>query len=197
MPEAGYAAPMSTPVSLIRPGPAHLERYRDALQRGWSADNVRGKAAADEELALLAADPESYYRRSVDPVGEGLVTLPDGSQVQRLPWRRYWVFAGEAMAGSINLRWQHGTEALPPHVLGHIGYAVVPWLQGRGIATAALAALLPEARALGLRWVELTTDEDNLASQRVIAANGGALVELFNKPAAYGGKPSQRWRIPL
>lgn len=188
---------MTIDVRLIRPGPTHVERYAEALRRGWSADNVRGQAAADEELALLQADPQSYYERSDDRIGIGLVTLPDGSQAQRLPWMRRWIFAGDAMAGSINLRWQAGTEALPPHVLGHIGYAVVPWLQNRGIASAALNALLPEARALGLRWVELTTDEDNRASQRVIARCGGTLVEHFNKPAAYGGKPSQRWRIPL
>lgn len=188
---------MTPAISLIRPGPTHAPRYCDALRRGWSADNVRGKAAADEELALLGSDPDAYYRRSNDAVGEGLITLPDGSQAQRLPWMRRWIFTGDDMAGSINLRWQHGTEALPPHVLGHIGYAVVPWLQRRGIASAALAALLPAARAQGLRWVELTTDDDNPASQCVIARCGGSLVELFNKPAAYGGKPSQRWRIPL
>jgi len=188
---------MTPPIQLIRPGPAHVERYCDALRRGWSADNVRGKAAADEELALLQSDPDSYYERSDDAIGVGLVTLPDGSQAQRLPWMRRWIFAGDDFAGSINLRWQAGTEALPPHVLGHIGYAVVPWQQNRGIASTALAALLPEARARGLRWVELTTDDDNAASQRVIAHCGGTLVEHFNKPAAYGGKPSQRWRIPL
>ncbi|MBN8488092.1 MAG: GNAT family N-acetyltransferase [Burkholderiales bacterium] len=185
------------PVCLFRPGPAHVARYCDALRRGWSADNVRGLAAADEELALLQADPDRYYTLSDDRVGIGMVTLPDGSQAQRLPWMRRWIFAGDEMAGSINLRWQAGTEALPPHVLGHIGYAVVPWLHNRGIASAALAALLPEARALGLRWVELTTDEDNLASQRVMARCGAVMIERFDKPAAYGGKPSQRWRIPL
>ena len=48
--------------------------------------------------------------------------------------------------GSIGFRWQPGTSTLPPYVLGHIGYAVVPWKRGRGYATQALALLLPEAR---------------------------------------------------
>jgi len=28
--------------------------------------------------------------------------------------------------GQIAFRWQPGTEALPPHCLGHVGYSVVP-----------------------------------------------------------------------
>ena len=33
--------------------------------------------------------------------------------------------------------------------------------------------MLGEARAVGLPFVEITTDPDNIASQRVITANGG------------------------
>jgi predicted acetyltransferase len=57
--------------------------------------------------------------------------------------------------------------------------------------------LIPEARQEGLAYVELTTDADNIASRRVIEANGGTLVERFNKPAGYGGAPSLRFRIFL
>ena len=84
---------------------------------------------------------------------------------------------------------------MPPHVLGHIGFAVVPWKRRLGHATRALALLLPEARARGLAFVELTTEPENLASQRVIEKNGGQLVERFEKAPAYGGGPSLRYRI--
>ena len=84
---------------------------------------------------------------------------------------------------------------LPAYVLGHIGFAVVPWKRRLGYATQALALLLPDARELGFPYVELTTDASNLASQRVITANGGTLVEHFNKPEAYGGAESLRFRI--
>ena len=43
--------------------------------------------------------------------------------------------------------------------------------------------------------MELTTDATNVASQRVITANGGKLVEEFRKPAVYGGAESLRYRI--
>jgi predicted acetyltransferase len=99
--------------------------------------------------------------------------------------------------GSIGFRWQPGTTDLPPYCLGHIGYSVVPWKQRRGYATRALALLLPEAKQQGLAFVEITTNADNIASQRVITANGGELVERFNKPEAYGGAPSLRFRNRL
>ena len=99
--------------------------------------------------------------------------------------------------GNIGFRWQRGTEALPPHCLGHIGYSVVPWKRQRGYATRALAQLLPEARAEGLRYVEITTGPDNVASQRVIEANGGVLIEEFVTPPALGSRRELRYRVEL
>jgi predicted acetyltransferase len=122
------------------------------------------------------------------------VTLPDGSTAARLPGFKRWLWDGE-FCGSIGLRWQPGTTALPPHCLGHIGYAVVPWKQRLGYAKSALRLILPEAKAVGLPYVEITTDPDNIASQRVIEANGGTLVEHFIKPQQFGCKPGLRFRI--
>jgi len=185
------------PAALITPSLASLPAYVDALERGWSPDNVRGKAAADEQLARIAADPDGFIAGLDDPEARGgPVSLPDGTQVERLPGFVRWIWDG-AFCGSIGFRWRPGTEELPPTCLGHVGYAVVPWKQGRGHASGALALLLPEARARGLRWIELTTDPDNWASQKVILANGGALVERFVKPAMFGGVEGLRFRIPL
>jgi predicted acetyltransferase len=125
-----------------------------------------------------------------------LAALPDGSTVARLLGFTRWIWDGE-FCGAISFRWQPGTEALPPHCLGHIGYGVVPWKQRRGYATAALGQLLPAATAEGLRYVEITTDPENFASQRVIEANGGKLVEHFVKPEQHGGLPGLRYRIAL
>ena len=182
---------------LVRPARAHLASYVDALERGWSADNVRGGAAAAEELEKIRADAGEFLASLEDREAKGApVKLPDGTLVPRLPGFRRWLWDGE-FAGSIGLRWQPGTTALPPHCLGHIGYAVVPWKKRMGYATVALGLLLPEARAVGLPFVEITTDPDNLASQRVIEANGGELLEHFVKPAQFGGRPGLRYRIHL
>jgi len=184
-------------VKLVWPSFEHLPSYVAALEQGWSADNVRGVVAAREELAKISSDSQAFLASMVarEPAGEA-VTLPDGSQVPRIPGYRRWLWDGE-FCGSIGFRWQVGTEALPPHCLGHIGYAVVPWKQRRGYATEALRQLLPETRAEGLRFVEITTDPENLASQRVIEANGGVLFEEFTKPIQFGSKPGLRYRIAL
>ena len=73
----------------------------------------------------------------------------------------------------------------------------MPWKRGRGYATRALREMLDEARREGLRYVELTTDANNIASQRVIEANGGVLVEEFIKPPAFGSKRAFRYRVDL
>jgi len=83
-----------------------------------------------------------------------------------------------------------------------LGTSVTPLSRGNAAAdtppTAALRDLLPEVGVLGLPHVELSTDVGNLASQHVIMANGGVLVERFNKPAAFGPDSSAlRWRIIL
>ncbi len=112
----------------------------------------------------------------------------------RLPGYTRWISDG-GFCGFVNLRWQNGTEALPPHVSGHVGYGVVPARRGKGIATRALALILDEARELGLRHVELTAEVDNLASQRVITANGGMQIGRAMEPDAHGGREIIRWRI--
>jgi predicted acetyltransferase len=174
-----------------------LPAYKAALERGWSPDNVRGAAAAEEELAAIAEDPAAFVAsmERLDPQG-ATIELPDGTQVPRLPGYRRWIWDGE-FCGSIGFRWQPGASELPSYVLGHIGYAVVPWKEGRGCATVALRLVLEDARARGLPWVELTTTEDNIPSQRVIQSNGGVLVGAFEKSPHYGGGRALRWRIAL
>lgn len=57
--------------------------------------------------------------------------------------------------------------------------------------------MLAEAKAVGLPFVEITTDEDNLPSQKVIEAAGGALYERFIKPPQFGSKPGRSYRLML
>lgn len=184
-------------MELVRPRAEHLPPYIAALEQGWSPDNVRGAAAAQEELALIRKDPETFLARMVDREALGdPVKLPDGSTVPRLPSYRYWMWDGD-FCGVIGFRWQVGTAALPPHVHGHIGCAVVPWKRRKGYATEALRRLLPIVRAEGLGYVELTTEPGNEPSQKVIVANGGVLVERFRKGPEYGGGDGLRFRITL
>ena len=85
----------------------------------------------------------------------------------------WWWTEGEEYVGRISLR--HG---LTPSLLdwgGHIGYDVRRSRRREGHATRMLGAVLPEAAGRGIDPVLLTCDAENLASRRVIEANGGVL----------------------
>jgi predicted acetyltransferase len=184
-------------IELVVPHEHYLPSYAAALRRGWSPNNERPLAASQEELAQIEANPAAFVASLDDREVKGPpVAMPDGSVVPRLPGFRRWMWDGE-FAGSIGFRWQSGTVELPPYCLGHVGYAVVPWKQRRGYATAALLHMLDEARQLKLPYIEITADPDNLPSQKVILAAGGQFHERFDEPPQFGGKPCLRFRIAL
>jgi predicted acetyltransferase len=181
---------------LVWPAPEYLPSYTQALEHGWSPDNLRPEAAR-EELERIARDAPRFLAEQVDPEAKGPpVILGDGSVVRRVPGYRRWMWDGE-FCGVVSFRWQPGTVELPPYVLGHVGFSVVPWKRRRGYATRALELLLLDLRKEGLPYVELTTDATNVGSQRAIQANGGQVVERFHKPAYHGGAESLRFRIYL
>jgi predicted acetyltransferase len=186
-----------TEIELLRPTTALLPGYVSALEAGWSPDNVRKEVAAREQLRAIEVNAEAFVYGLNDPTASGgPIPLPDGSTVPRLPSIVRWIWDGE-VCGAIGFRWQAGTSELPPNVLGHIGFSVVPWKRGNGYAKQALKLMLGEARHRGLAYVELTADPENIASQRVIAACNGLLIERFKKTAAYGFAESLRYRIEL
>jgi predicted acetyltransferase len=183
-------------VELVRPGFEHLPGYLDALRRGWSP-NTEHVGFDQAAIDRVTRDPGRFLELCDDrEAAGGPIELPDGTTVPRLPGLTRWMWDGD-FAGAINLRWQPGTRALPPTCLGHIGYSVVPWKRQQGYATAALAAMLPLAAAEGLTIVDITTDVDNVASQRVIRANGGVLVERFTKLESAGGGTALRFEVDL
>lgn len=185
---------MEVVTELRVPSEIELAGYVDALRRGWSP-NTLDDLAGFAELEAIERDPAEFLASLIDRDAAGPpIVLPDRSTVERLPGIRLWMWDGE-FCGSIGFRWRPGTEDLPPHVLGHVGYSVVPWKRRRGHATAAVRAILPYAAAEGLRWVEVTTDVDNVASQRVIERAGGTFVDRFAYPPEFGRGDGLRYRV--
>ena len=181
-------------MQLLEPSLDRLPGYLDALERDWSPDNIRGADAAREQIVAIRADPAGFIAGQSDREAKGgPITLLDGSKVPRLPGYHLWMW-DDGFCGSIGFRWQPGTPRLPAHVLGHIGYAVVPWKRRLGHATRALGLMRERVRAEGLAYADITADLDNVPSQKVILANGGVALERLRKPESQGGKESLYFR---
>jgi tagatose 1,6-diphosphate aldolase len=65
---------------------------------------------------------------------------------------------------------------------GHIGYGVVKAFRGHRYAARATRLLIPLARAHGMRELWITTDPDNVASQRTCEILGAKYVETVSVP---------------
>jgi len=89
-----------------------------------------------------------------------------------------WFMDGTEYLGTVLIR--HRLTPALERAGGHIGYHVVPGQRRRGHATQMLAQALAVCQQLGLREVLVTCPVDNLASRRVIEANGGALGRIVD-----------------
>ncbi|HEX3882144.1 MAG TPA: GNAT family N-acetyltransferase [Stellaceae bacterium] len=173
---------------LVPPVLDRMPEYAVALEAGWSPDTTRDVSGA--QLAIYRRDPAELLAGITRQ--DGTLTLASGKTVPRLPSRVFWLDDGE-FCGVVNLRFWRGSNDLPPHVSGHVGYAVVPWKRRRGYATKALAMMLPVAREAGLTRLQITCDDDNGPSRRVIVANGG----VFGRSCEADGKTKLSFWIDL
>lgn len=82
------------------------------------------------------------------------------------------VFDGR-IVGRVSIR--HELNEYLLRMGGHVGYGVVPSFRRKGFATTILQKTLPVCRTLGIDRLLLTCDDDNIASIKVIEAQGGIL----------------------
>ncbi|MBA8834079.1 GNAT family N-acetyltransferase [Rhizobium leguminosarum] len=181
---SGETAKSAGRVVLLQPDLENLSGFEAALAAGWSPDPRRAgnEAHVHGELQRLRQNRLGFLH---DLIPDGRQRAGFGSPP--LTTRLFWIWDGE-FCGSISLRFQAGTEELPPEVSGHVGYSVVPWKQRNGHATTALSLLMAVASKEGLDRLVVLCNEDNDASRRVIERNGG---ELFMRGPHPSDRPDQ------
>jgi predicted acetyltransferase len=97
--------------------------------------------------------------------------------------------------GKIQLRHTPGkSEASPEGFESHIYYEIDSEFQGKGFAKEQLKLVLDEARKINLKEVILTVAENNLASQKVVEATGG---ELLDSKSDTDGLVHRKYKIAL
>lgn len=100
--------------------------------------------------------------------GNAATTLPG-----RVPESIFWLIDGNDFIGRVSIR--HTLTEDLTYVGGHIGYEIRPTKRQQGYGKIILQRGLEEAKFLGLKRVLLTCDANNIASQKIIEANGGVL----------------------
>lgn len=72
---------------------------------------------------------------------------------------------------------------------GHIGYGIVPWKQWKGYGKQQLKFALEEAKKLWLKRIMISCISDNIASAKIIEANGW----VFERERVLDNPPEDMW----
>ena len=144
----------------------------DVTLRPWPVDAARrlvgGEPAAADEAA--GWHPDYPLADTVDALTMLLGAHTAMGTLARLPrWWVHQIHVGGRVVGDVGF---HGPPAAEGPAVVEIGYAVVPGLRGRGVATRAVAQLLELAWRDGADQVLAGTDDDNAASRGVLARAG-------------------------
>ncbi|MGI9008917.1 MAG: GNAT family N-acetyltransferase [Streptosporangiaceae bacterium] len=144
---------------------ARLDRPAAAVRASYLA-GMRAICAEDGTSAAWLDEASEDFGR----FAAGRAAL---HRMWEVPVTELWYTRESDYLGTVVIR----HKLTPPllHDGGNIGYHVVPGHRRQGHATAMLAAACNRCRDSGMSRVLLTCQPENLASRRVIEANGGVL----------------------
>jgi predicted acetyltransferase len=165
---------------LVQPSGRHARSYVAALREGFR----RGaqETVSVRRIRQIETDFAAYVAAITDQTGR--IRLPTGDIVPKVPFSVFWLVEDDEFIGEANIR--HQLNAYLIKEGGHIGYGIRPSRQRQGYGKLILALALEECRLLGLERVLVTCLHDNIASARIIEANGGELENVVRHPAGRG-----------
>jgi predicted acetyltransferase len=108
----------------------------------------------------------------------------------RVPESVCWLVEGDHFLGRASLR--HRLNSNLREIGGHIGYEIRPTERQKGFGRLLCKLTLEQAWVLGLERAMITCDETNVASRKIIEANGG-VYEKSVAPAGHGVGVRHYW----
>ncbi|MBS5136854.1 GNAT family N-acetyltransferase [Negativibacillus massiliensis] len=120
---------------------------------------------------------------------------------QAIPFYYYDIYKNDSdqPIGKISIRIGHNFHS---YYNGNLGYEIDEPYRGHHYAMIACQMLLPVAKAHGMDYLDITCNEDNIASYKTMEHLGAELLEICDVPKTYcyweEGMKSQRiYRLKL
>lgn len=167
-------------LSLIKPSKTYYQSYLNLV------------AEFNDNQEKLIPFPLSYQNDDVDKL---LLRFENDSlgiiQDVFVPNSTFWLVLDNAEVVAVsNLRHRLNDKLLIEG--GHIGYGVKPSMRSRGFGKEILRLTLNEAKKINISKVLITCNKNNIASQKVILANGG-IFKSEDYVEEYGGIVKRYW----
>ncbi len=178
---------MST--SLVLASKDYRDDYVRALREGFRrGDQSRMKPGAIDKID---ADFDRFLAELTKQTGD--ILLPNGKLVLRVPQDMCWLVDDRTFIGETSIRYRLNDWLF--QIGGHIGYGIRPLYQRQGYGKLILKLALARLKAGGVDRALITCYDHNIASAKVIEANGGSLDNIIDDPR--GGGKSRRYWIEL
>lgn len=159
---------------LVRPSDRYKKSFLEAVD----------EPGAQELFARFRERPEgesfAAYVRRIRSYSKG-VTLKSGL----VPETTYWLVEDDVYIGRVSIR--HRLNRSLQKKGGHIGYDIRPSKRRRGYGRLILKLGLKKAKERGFSRVLITCLSTNIASQKIIKANGGV---FKSEVCTQKGKPT-------
>ncbi len=175
--------------SLVPASSRYRASYIEALREGFRRGD--GAAKSRREIDRIETRFDDFIAELTRK--EGDIVLPDGKVIPRVPGDIFWLMDGETFIGEASMRYELNDWLMK--IGGHAGYGIRPSFQRQGYGKLILKLELDKLQALGIERALVTCYDHNIASAKVIEANGGVLENLIDDPR--GGGKSRRYWIDL
>jgi predicted acetyltransferase len=172
---------MQSDVKLVRPAPRYQASYIAAIAEFQQVDSRYLELNLDWLTKNFDHFVDMLWRREHNP------------RPRRVPETIFWLVCEAEFIGRVSVR--HELNDGLSQLGGHIGYEIRPTQRQQGYGRLICKLGLDHARQLGLRRVLITCDDTNLASRKIIEANGGQLTRVVTLP--YHDVPIRQYWVEI